>query len=473
MMSDRPELLILGAGPAGIGAALAAAEIGVKTVVVDRAADAGGQVYRAPLNALSAKDPVEKGQILRQDLAESAAETVFDCRVWSVGRDFRVDGIDPQGARTWWPKAIIAAIGTTERVVPFPGWTLPGVFGLAATTLLLKSQSMLPGKNTVVAGNGPLLAAVAHGIIAGGGKVAAIIDLAGSGEWLASTPALISRPKDLQRGLKWILDIKRAKVPIYFRHAVKSVQAAGDCLEVVVQPVDANGHYMPDASVKTIRADSLSIGNGLTPSTELTRLLGADHVFNVDTGGWVPSLDSRQRTSVKGLYAAGDATGITGADAAVLEGKIAGYTVALDLNRINEVDFQRLTSQPALQLKRTAWASRRMAQLMALRPGHIAGIEPNTIVCRCEDVTRQKIDAAIDNGANDINQLKSWTRCGMGPCQGRTCGDVTAALMAARCGGREKVGCWSPRPPLFAMAMEELTGEFAYEDIPLPEAAPL
>jgi NAD(P)H-nitrite reductase large subunit len=116
-----------------------------------------------------------------------------------------------------------------------------------------------------------------------------------------------------------------------------------------------------------------------------------------------------------------------------------------------------------------------MAQLMALRPGHIDSIEPQTIVCRCEDVTRAEIDAACDAGARDVNQLKAWTRCGMGPCQGRTCEDVAAELLAARAHGglRERAGCFSARTPLRPMTVEALTGDFSYDDIPIPKAAPL
>jgi NAD(P)H-nitrite reductase large subunit len=114
-----------------------------------------------------------------------------------------------------------------------------------------------------------------------------------------------------------------------------------------------------------------------------------------------------------------------------------------------------------------------MAKMMAPRAGQISDIRPETIVCRCEDITRNEIDTAINNGAIDINQVKSWTRCGMGPCQGRTCGDVVASIVAARCGGREKAGWWSPRTPLTALSMDELVGDFVYDDIPIPKAAPL
>ncbi|NQW01844.1 MAG: FAD-dependent oxidoreductase [Rhodospirillales bacterium] len=470
-MNDRPELLVLGAGPAGIGAALAATKSDVKTTIVDRAPDGGGQVYRSPIVPQTTSG--EEGNRLRQALADSPVETVFDCRLWSIRRDFRIDGIDSRGARTWHPKKIVAALGTTERVIPFPGWTTPGVYGLAATTILLKSQLTLPGKNTVVAGSGPLLAAVAYGIIAGGGKVAAIIDIAGRGEWLASAPALISRPGDLRRGLNWLNRIRQAKVPIIYRHAVKAVRESEQGLEIIAEPVDRYGHGLANGKTTSISSDSLSIGNGLTPATELTRLMGAKHRFDANAGGWIPSLDGGQRTTVDGLYAAGDGTGITGADASFLEGQIAGHTVAYDLDRLDRAEYNRLISPLAADLKRVSRAGRRMAKMMAPRPGQISTIAADTIVCRCEDITRAEIDAAIDSGASDINQLKSWTRCGMGPCQGKTCGDVVASLVAARCGGREKVGSWSPRIPLTALTMDELAGDFTYETIPIPKAAPL
>ena len=182
-MSRQVELAVLGAGPAGIGAALAASRYNVNVIILDRGKAAGGQVYRPPanrrtINQLATASDHVVGQRLRKKLASSSVTCLFGRKVWSVQHGFRIDAVGPAGLETWEAKRLLVASGTTERVIPFPGWTLPGVMGLAATTLLLKSQRVLPGKRPIVAGSGPLLWAVANGIISGGGMPVAVIDLA-------------------------------------------------------------------------------------------------------------------------------------------------------------------------------------------------------------------------------------------------------------------------------------------------------
>ena len=473
-MSAQPELVVLGAGPAGIGVALSATAAGVDTLVVDRAPSGGGQIYRAPPAAFAvADDATRDGDALRAALAASGARVVFDHRVWCIGRDFRIDALGPGGPICWRPRSVALATGTTERVIPFPGWTLPGVTGLGAATILLKSQAMLPGESTVVAGAGPLLGIVAGAIVKGGGRVAAVVDIAGRGDWMKAAAALLARPADLVRGVRWLHDVVRAGTPILSRHAVCEVRAEGGRLGIAVAPVDATGRPRTGGEVRELTADCLAIGNGLVPATEATRLLGADHVFEAPIGGWVPCLDRDLRTSIERLYAAGDGTGVTGATAAHLEGRIAGLTVARDLGRIDAATHRRLAAPLRRRLSLATLAGRCVAALMAPRPGQIDAIAPDTVVCRCEDVPRSEIETALDQGAVNLDQLKSWTRCGMGPCQGRMCGDTIGAIVGRRLGGRARAGMWSARPPLMAVPMEELTGNFAYTDIAIPKAAPL
>ena len=478
-MNHEPELMVLGAGPAGIGASLSASACGVETVVVDSAKAGGGQVYRAlpdqfePKEASRLDPDFQIGEDLRAALARCEAEHVSDCQVWSVSSDFRVDSIRPGGPEHWQSKAIIAAMGATERVVPFPGWTQPGVIGLAATTILLKSQMMMPGANTVVAGCGPLLVAVAQKIVKNGGRVEAIVDLSGPGDWLKAMPAMVSRPADLLRGLSWVRELRAAKVPALYRHALTEVRHLEGGLEVAVAPVDASRCRIPSGTQQTLRAECVCVGHGLVPSTEVTRLLGAEHTFNRQAGGWVPILDCDQRTSRDRLYAAGDGTGISGAAAALLSGRIAGLTAALDLGHVCAAEYSRMTTPLRRELARAKRFGGASAKLMALFTGQIEGVSPDTVVCRCEDVTRGEIESALNDGACDVNQLKSWTRCGMGPCQGRMCGDSVAEIAAAKFGSREAAGTWTPRVPFVPLDILSTTGDYDYDDIPIPPPAPL
>jgi thioredoxin reductase/bacterioferritin-associated ferredoxin len=469
------DVLVLGGGPAGVNAALAASAAGLKVALFDENPVAGGQVYRAPVSrAVPSSDDQQAGDALRRALAESEVTTYFDHLVWAVGGDYRIDAAGPAGSVHCTGRALIVAAGTTERVVPFEGWTTPGVIGLAAATILLKSQGMLPGRSTLVAGCGPLLAAVAAKTIEGGGEVEAIVDIAGLGDWARALPAMTSRPDLMHQGFQWWRQIRRVGVPIHSRHTIVKVEPAGDRLRATLAPCDAAGRPV-SGELRCIDADCIAVGHGLTPSTEVTRLLGAEHRYSRQAGGWIAVTDEDCRASRPRLYVTGDGAGIAGAAAAGHHGTLAGLACAIELGG---TDIARLRSRLSFVRRKhldAARFGRAMGQLMALRVGHADSIAPQTIVCRCEDVTRAEIDAACDAGAHDMNQLKAWTRCGMGPCQGRTCGDVTAELLAARvCGGsRERAGCFSARTPLRPVTVGALTGEFSYDDIPMPKAAPL
>ena len=480
------DVLVLGGGPAGVNAALAASAAGLKVALFDENPAAGGQVYRAPISsAMPPTGDLLPGDALRHELDQSAVTTYFNHVVWAVTADYRVDAAGPAGPVHCSGRALIVATGTTERVVPFDGWTTPGVIGLAAATILLKSQGILPGRSTLVAGCGPLLAAVAAKIIEGGGKVEAIADIAGLGDWGRTMPAMVSRPDLMREGFHWVREIWSAGVPMLSRQTLVKVEQAHDGLHATLAPCDAAGRPIAGKQ-RSVVADCIAVGHGLTPSSEITRLLRAEHRYSRQAGGWIAVADQDGRTSRPRLYVAGDGAGIAGAAAAGHHGTLAGLACAIDLGTHLGTHLGTDLGTDAAQLRSRVQAARQahakaarfgrsMAQLMALLPGHTDSIEPQTIVCRCEDVTRAEIDAACDAGAHDMNQLKAWTRCGMGPCQGRTCGDVAAELLAARVHGglREPAGCLSARTPLRPMTVEALTGNFSYDDIPIPTAAPL
>lgn len=475
----QADLIVLGAGPAGAEAAMAASGAGLDVVLVDEGHAAGGQVWRAPFPGLTLPKQdadATAGAALRARLAASRVEAHFGARAWSANRlpegGFRLDAAAEAGPLSLTAPRLVAATGAVERVIPFPGWTLPGVVGLAAATVMLKAQAVLPGQRVVVAGCGPLLAAVAAKVLASGGQVAAVVDRASRADWLHATRHLATRPRLLARGLGWALRIGGRRVPVLFGHAVLAAEGREVLEAVQVAPLAADGGVSPVAPRRFL-ADALCVGDGLVPGAEIPRLLRAPMRFDRDLGGWVPQVDAVGRTGIPGLSAVGDGAGLRGQAPALHAGRLAGLAAALDAGRLDEAGFARASAPEHAALAALAPFAAAVARLMALRPAAIRGIAPTTVVCRCEDVTRGMIDAAFEDGAREVNQLKHFTRCGMGPCQGRSCGDVAAEILAARVGSREAAGCWTGRPPLRPVPLADLLGEFDYADIPIPAPAPL
>ena len=460
-MSARFDLAVVGAGPAGSNAAIAARQFGLRTVVIDEAADAGGQVWRAP-QSIDAK-PVPEGDRLRDRLAQSGAELVFGRRLWLAENGFVLHLIGDPGRETIKAERLIVASGASERIVPFPGWTSPRVIGLAATTILLKSHGTLPGMHTLVAGRGPLLSAVASGILELGGQVAAIVDASGHSDWLGALAALRRRPADLRTGLGWWLKLKRHRVPWIAKSHIEQIEPGADNLRVLIAGRD-----------EPVICDAVAVGDGLTPAAEIVRLLGGNLHYEESLGGWIPSLDNDGRSSVVGLYACGDSTGIRGAAVACEMGRLAGFAAARDAGALDPAEFARFSGPIHARLDRIAPAAAAMAGLMSVEADRWSAIPGGTTVCRCEDVTKDMLRAAIEQGARDADQLKAWTRCGMGPCQGRMCGEAAAQILARAAGiERSAVQPWTARAPFRPIAMEDVLGEFDYADIPIPAAAPL
>jgi bacterioferritin-associated ferredoxin/thioredoxin reductase len=428
----------------------------------------GGQVYRALPAGFAAPADADRrvGDALRAALAASGAELRTGCRVWGLGGGplvpqgsdavpFTLSALGADGAPfAVTARALVLCTGTHERIIPFPGWTLPGVIGLAAATILLKAQGVLPGRRIVIAGVGPLLYAVAAKVLAGGGQVAAVVDAATRGEWLRALPALAARPDLLARGMAWRAKLLAARVPVLASAHVTAAEGDGLLARVRV-------------GARVFDADALCIGHGLVPATEASRTYRARHEHRPQDGGWVPVLDARQRTTVPLLYAAGDGAGVRGAAAAAATGRIAAWAALHDLGIAG-------AGSDDAGLARARHAGAAMARMMALRPALVEAIPPETVVCRCEGVTRATIDAAAAAGAATINQLKHFTRCGMGPCQGRMCGEAAGALLAAAHGVPvADVGFATGRIPLRPVPMDAILGDFDYADIPVPAAAPI
>jgi len=468
---------VLGAGPAGAAAAIEAAELGLRVTALDEQLAAGGQVYRiAPGIASKHADPDRaEGDRLRSMLAAANVDRYFGHRVWHVerlGDVWHLHSLGPDGPRTTRANALIVATGAQERHVPFAGWDRPGVIGLAAATILLKAQRVLPGRNVVVAGAGPLLLVVAKAIIDGGGRVAAIVDANPRSAWFAHATDLLSRPDLVARGVGWARKLKSAGVPMLQGHILRAVDGDAPSLRAIAVSVDRDGSPRPNASAIELACDAVCCGFGLMPATDVTRLAGASHAFDPARGGWHVIVDADQRCDVPRLYAAGDGAGIAGAAAAPLQGRIAALAAARDLGR-TDANSRSVEIAQRAQL-RAARFGKAMTQLANVGDGAIASIPTDVVVCQCERLSRAALDRAIDDGCTTINDLKANTRCGMGPCGGRLCEETAARLIAVRTRRtRAEVGQATGRPPLRPVDLDALAGDFDYDALPMPAPSPL
>ncbi|MFE7654038.1 FAD-dependent oxidoreductase [Streptomyces bottropensis] len=437
----RPHLVIVGAGPAGLAAALAAAGGGVRVTLVDAAEAPGGQFHRQPAAGLGARRPQalhhqwRTWRRLRDGLARQVAAGhvthLPDHHVWCVERH-------PDGPRCFTvhallgpaqerhvevrADAVLLATGGYEKVLPFPGWTLPGVVTAGGAQAMLKGSLVVSGRTAVVAGTGPLLLPVATGLAAAGVTVAALVESADPKALARRTGALVGRADKLAEGAGYAVELLRRRVRTLVRHTV--VEAHGeDRLEAVtVAALDAEGRVRPGTG-RRIPCDTLAVGHGMLPHTDLAETLGC-RVEPTGTRVWA---DDEQRTDVPGVWAAGETTGIGGAALSLAEGHIAGRSAAARLlGRVPDPGEWARAAKSRAALREFFG----VLDTVYVPPARwTEQVTDTTVVCRCEEVTAGAVREAVGElGAGDVRTVKLLTRAGMGWCQGRMCGPAVAGI---------------------------------------------
>ena len=451
------DLLVVGAGPAGMATAIAARRHGLNVLVVDDQPAPGGQIWRAVETVAATPRGARMGAAYLSGAERAAAFRACGAtyepssQLWQIEPGFRAFLTHEGKARVVTAKAVILATGAQERPAPFPGWTLPGVLTVGAAQILLKSADEVPEKPVWIAGSGPLPLLYMTQLLAAGGKIAGFLDTTPSGRVGAALPHLprgLSGLGDLAKGLFWTLALKRAGVPV-IRHVTELVAAGEGKLETLRYRTE-NGRE------ESVPAEVLLVHEGVVPSIHAALALGCAVDWHAKQQCYVPKLDAWGESSQAGIFVAGDGAGIGGAKAAELRGSLAGLRAAVTVGCLAEA--AAVTEARPLR--------RRLARALALRPFLDTLFAPRpqvlapadaTIVCRCEEITAGDLRAKAALGRPGSNQLKAFTRAGMGPCQGRQCGySIMNIIAAAQQRPVGDVGFFRVRPPLKPVTLGEL-----------------
>ncbi|MFD8380551.1 NAD(P)/FAD-dependent oxidoreductase [Streptomyces sp. NPDC059679] len=446
------DVAVVGAGPAGMAAAVEAASAGLTVALVDAGERPGGQYWR---HGPHDEGPV-RGQhgrrtfaALRAGLVRTGTRTLFGHQVWLITRDadrFTLhlrpthDGRGPgpgPGTRTLTARSLILCPGAYDRQLPVPGWDLPGVMAAGGVQALLKGSGTLAGRRAVVAGTGPFLLPVATGLAAAGAEIVMVCEANPLRGWLRDPGGALREPAKAVEGAQYAALLARHGIPYRTRTVVTEIRGEDRVRSVRIAPLDRDGR--PRSAVRIeLDADLVALGWGFTPSLELPLMVGARTRLDTD-GSLVAVVDARQRADVPGgpgtpgVYLAGEATGVGGAVLAVREGRLSGLAAAADLGRtIDEGRVRRL--QRAIRRGRRFAAALHTAT--PVPPGWTDWLDGSTLICRCEEVTYGDLCHAVrELGAKDPRTLKMLARPGMGMCQGRVCGFATAQVAAALTGG--------------------------------------
>ncbi|MCU7250883.1 NAD(P)/FAD-dependent oxidoreductase [Pseudomonas koreensis] len=433
-------VVIVGAGPAGIRAAQTLLHHGVIPCMVDESLRGGGQIYRRqPANfRRSARQlygfEAHKAEAVHRTMDELAP--LIDYRpetlVWNA-EDGRLDMLSDGRADSLEYSKVIVATGATDRILPVPGWTLPGVYSLGAAQIALKYQGCAIGERVAFCGSGPLLYLVAYQYAKAGANVVAVLDSAPFSAQCRALPALLGQPTTLAKGVYYRAWLAAHGIPVH--QGATLTQIDGEQRVSAIRWGES-----------ALECDAVAFAHALRSETQLADLLGCEFIWNALNRAWLPQRDAAGRSSIDSVYLAGDGAGIMGADAAQMAGERAALAVLEDLGI-------------AIDQRRSVVLEQQLAGIQRFRhgletafpfPEQWARQAPDELIlCRCEEVSVGEVRAVVDQGHWELNRVKAHCRVGMGRCQGRMCGLAAAEIVAERSGrGIETVGRLRGQAPI-------------------------
>ena len=450
------DVVVIGGGPAGLAAAIQAKQLGLSVALLDEQEQPGGQIYRSIERAHAQGRDValgpdyQYGFKLVRAFRASKVEYLPSHFVWQASADGELFASD--GVRSYSIKArrIVVAVGAMERPVPIPGWTLPGVMTVGAAQILMKTAGLMPGRRVWIAGNGPLVLAYAAQVVNGGGALAGILDTS-EGSKLATGLSHLGGAmrgwRYVAKGMHYMNVLRRAEINIVPRVSDVEAQGPGSLRAI---------KWTAGGKTSVSEADALLLHEGVVPQTHMTQSLGCEHRWDDSQKCMRPVTDMFGATSMDTVFVAGDCGGIAGARVAEQQGRLAALGVWASLDTARRADRDRLAI-PILKEVASHYAIRPMLEVMYRPRLSVLAPADAVTVCRCEGVTAGAIREAIAQGCRGPNQIKSYTRCGMGPCQGRMCGPTVTNLVAQELHQSPGVaGVLRIRPPLKPLLLSEL-----------------
>lgn len=461
----RHDVVIIGAGPAGMAAAATAAAAGLSVCVLDEQPRAGGQIYRdveraaGPRGAILGRDYTQ-GAPLVAGLRAAGITHVPGAVVWAIEPGFRISYTAGGRGVQITADRVFLATGALERPMPLPGWTLPGVMTAGAAQILLKQSGVL-ARRAVLVGSGPLLYLIAAQMVRAGTPPLALVETQTTGDLIRAARHLggaLRGWRYLRKGAGMLAEIIRARVP-RFTGARGIVIEGRDKAETVTFTSAGRSHR--------IACETVFLHHGVVPNTQAARSLGVTHGWDAAQACFVPAIDGWGQSDVAGVFVVGDGAGIGGAKAAEIAGRLAALKVAQDTGRIAVAERDARAAPLRAALARERAARPFLARAYPPCAGAIAPADA-TVICRCEEVTAGDIRGHARLGCLGPNQAKAFGRAGMGPCQGRYCGLTVTRLLAEATGQTpDETGYYRIRPPLKPVTL----GELAAMETPAPKAA--
>ena len=450
------ELAIIGGGPSGICAAIEASKRGARSVLIDEGSKLGGQIYRRLSNGFSVTAPNKLGKIYAQgtklltELEQYGGniEYIPNTVVWGVFPGKEIAFIRDGKSEQIKAQNLIIGEGAHDRPIPFPGWTLPGVFGAAAALRMVKNERVLPGERILVSGTGPLQLLLASELVKAGAKVVAMLEATSPKAYWKYLPQLLGRLDLLSDGLDYFSILRKAKVPILFNHAIVEVQGRQQVERAIYTKVDEDWRTL-SVEARTVEVDAVCSGYGLIPSSRLSRLCECKHEWNRYFGGWIACRNEYMETSIPGIFVVGDGGGIEGGLVAAEEGRIAGIKVCQKLGYITEDEAITCCSSISRRLKCLRRFVSAVNHISAIRAGLFSQTKDEVVVCTCEEITAGEVRRAIASGATNLDEIKALTGAGMGSCQGRMCESTIIQMISSETKKpMEEVKVSSVRPPI-------------------------